>query len=593
MPTFYCKPVGSVSAGGNGQSESTAFNGLADLVARGLALTAVGDTIVFVGTFLINEYTFNTNTNFSINQGILSSWYVGPMIGNNSVSTSTARGRVYDFRQAVIDMRGGTTNAQRMSAGLLMRGEGMTIWGGTFYAPNWNYLFDDALGNTVTRCPWLAGMGLGDGVLTEQASWENGGLLVAGNGNTVDSVTINGAPLQTLGGSGWCRHGLMMHVNNAGMGSATAGLTNTIKNCNVSGCLTGISATAFGVGGSAIMANTRGRIFNNRTFDPVWGWPAGYARDEYNAGAHGNGIEIALQTKGLWDVYNNTITGNWQDGLDFGGASDCNGWNNLITDIGDSTIQQWQWDTTTAQTGVANTWWKKTRANTEGNGIKMGLAAEGTGSAAPSTWMGSDGTVGSDNLQVKEQGNRVWGNTILRTNQSGITSNSARGMFIHANEIIDTKGMGINVFIPSAGNHCITNNYVKLSDAAQNGYACLWWGASQRCIVANNILDAGANATTFEINYQAGASVINKTNNVYVRNRFTGSPPADTAVIASPGTLAWTQGAGLAAGHAYYTAGKPSIELISKMARGGHDLRGQPLGLAVGPFAAAFTRTNR
>jgi hypothetical protein len=485
MPTFYCRPVGEVAAGGNGQSMSTAFNGFSDLQSRGLALTAVGDTIVFTGTFTIAEYTYNTNTNFTITQGILSSWYVGPMLGNNSVSTSTARGRVFDFRQAVVDMRGATTNEKRMSAGLIIRGEGLTVWGGTFYAPNWNYLFDDAIGRTSTRVPWNAGMGSGDATLTEQASWENGGLLVAGCGNTVDSVTILGAQ----GSSGWCRHGLMMHVSNAGMGSATANLTNTIKSCTVSGSLTAISATAFGVGGSAIMAGTRVKVYSNYVFDPVWGWPVGYTRDEYNAGQHGNGIEFSLQGKGLVDCYSNRITGNFQDGLDFGGASECNGYNNTITDIGDANLKHWQWDSTGAITGTANTWWLKDRSNSEGNGIKMGLASEGTGSIAPTTWLGSDGTAGSDNLMVKEHGNRVWGNTILRCNQSGITANSGRGMYIHANEIIDTKGMGINVFVNSAGNHCITNNYVKLHASATNGYGALYLGNLQRGIIINNILD--------------------------------------------------------------------------------------------------------
>jgi hypothetical protein len=591
MPTFYCVPRGSVAAGGNGQSLATAFNGFEDLQTRGLALTANGDTIVFVGTFTITDYTYNTNASFSEVQGIPSSWYVGPMLGNNSVSTSSASGRTFDFRQAVVDMRGATTNTQRMSAGLIIRGERINVWGGTFIAPNWNYLFNDATG--ATRVPWNAGMGSGDATLTEQASWENGGLLVAGCGNTVDDITIFGAPTRGLGGSGWCRHGLMMHISNSGMGSATAGLTNTIKNSAVSGALTAFSCTAFGVGGSTIMARTVVQVFNNRAFDPVWGWPSGRTRDEYNAGAHGNGIEFSPQGKGLVDAYRNVITGNFQDALDFGGASECRGWNNTIIDIGDPFIQHWQWDSTGAITGTANTWWLKYRANGEGNGIKMGLAAEGTGSIAPTTWLGSDGTVGSDNLMVKEHGNRVWGNTILRTNSSGITLNSARGSFIHANEIIDTRGMGINLFNTTAGNNCVTNNYVKLASNATNGYGALYWGNLQRGIVVNNILDAGANSTCFDLMYVSGAAVLTKTRNVYVTNRISGTPPADTVAITSPGSLAWSQGQGLVAGHAYYTSGDPNIALISKAARGGHDMRGNPLGAALGPFAAAVIRAAR
>lgn len=587
MPTFYVRPVGSVSPGGNGLSEATAFNGFSDLQSRGLALTSSGDTIRFIGTFLISEFTYNTNGSYTITQGLPGNAFIAPIFGTNQVSTSSASGRIFDFRAATIDMRGATANTQRMNAGLIIRGESMTILGGLFIAPDWNYLFNDAIGTLSTRVPWNAGMGSGDGTLSEQASWENGGLIVAGCGNTVDGVTINGA----YGNSGWCRHGLMMYISNSGMANATQNLTNTIKNCVVRGALTPISATAFGSGGSIIVPGTKIRIHDNLVTDPIWGWPAGYVRDEYNAGAHGNGIEVVLQANGLCDVWNNRIIGNFQDGLDFGAAGMCNGFSNYIADIGDPFIRHWQWDA--SLNSGAGAWWLKYRANTEGNGIKMGLAAEGTGSVAPSTWLGSDGTAGSTTLMTKEQFNRAWGNTILRVNSIGITNNSGRGCFIHANEIIDAKAGGINLFSTTAGNHCVTNNYVKLRDDANNTAAALYHGNLQRGIVINNILDGGANTACYDYFYVNGAVTITKTNNVYVRNRIGGTPPADTVAIASPGTLAWTQGQGLPSGHAYYTSGKGDVDLVSKMARGRMGLRGRPLDRAIGPFAAEASRVAR
>ncbi len=600
MPTFYVYPVGMGKVGGTGLSPSEAFNGFSDLQSRGLALTAQGDTIEFLadrGEYGLAEYTYNTYTPNTENTGLPSGYY-GPIFGTNQAASSTAAYRIFRFTGntgvAKINMRGATVATQRMNAALIIRGEGVQVIGGNIQAPNWNFLFNDV--TFATRIPWNAGMGPASGPNGEQGSVENNGIIVNGAGITIDGLTVDGTV-----DAGWSRKGIYVYHPDSGV-TSTNNLRSVVRNCNVSGSMDGISVNIVGSGGAGalqIQSKQYIEIYNNFVFNPAWGWAKRSDDLAYNAGAHGNGIEITGAWRGRARIYNNEVTGNFQDGIDIAGGGGIICDSNVVHDIGDPSLSRWAWNTTTSR------WFLTFSQNTEGNGIKTGLNTEGTGSVPPSTWLGSDGVNGSDLLQQDEARNQVIGNKIYRCNSQGITTNAGCGIFIHANEIVDVKRVGINISAGGkAGNYCITNNYIRLvynTEYASISRIGIYVDPSTKIIMANNIIDSNilntGGTNDYDIFWAApAATALFKDKNLLVTGRTAGTVPADASgVLAVPGGYSWTPGIGLASTSTLLSAGVATVIPVSKSCRASTDNRNQPWGtsMAVGCYAAPFTRISR
>lgn len=580
MATKYVAPKGTVAAGGNG-SLATPWNGILEMTNALAGSTAVGDTIEFMGNKgpfgLADAADFPNVTaiNAALNSGTLSS---GIKIGTAYGTTSPAAGRIFQFRgstgQAIVDMRGATMNSQRMTAALTFLGEGIQVLNPWVYCPTWAYLLDPADGSTRIAGPSSN---------PEQLSIENIGIQVHGNGGVVDGARVIG---WTATHGGWSRAGIFCNSANAAVGSTSPRLTNIVRNCKVTGCMNGVYHSPGGAGGYDMAAGQRLKVHNNELLAPVWGARVNAPIDEFNAGSHGNGVEVIGKFGGgMGEVYNNHVSGNWQDGIDLASSYGTIAYNNYLHDIGDATLLLWQWNASTSRWNVGPV------TNTNGNGIKLGLSSmDGTG---PTVWMGTDGVAGGS-LNVPEQLNAAVGNRIYRVNALGVASNTAKGCYIHANEIVDAKSVCISLLsLGAVGNQCVTHNYCKLSSDAPANSSAVVVGTNNRVVFANNIVVTDPTKSHFEVNWPSSTGIV-KGVNLMATGRFAGGNYSTTNDLANR-VPTWTPGVGLPAGDAALTAGTRALWQTTKHFRAHADMWGVPFDQPppLGPYRPAFTRSSR
>jgi hypothetical protein len=416
------------------------------------------------------------------------------------------------------DMRGATTNSQRMIAALRIKGEGITVTGFKCYPPDWAYICDHSVDPPTTR---IAGV---SGSQAEQMSNENCGLFVFGNGNTIEDCEIDGS-------DGWCRYGIMMFVSGAGISDASDDTIGYLRNNTVIGVLTGMECQQYGGGGTgnsayALEKPTFVHIYGNLIHTPCWGrstihLPTGSG----NSAAHGNGIGVQGRYFGGCLVYRNEIYGDTQDGIACGSACGVMVLENYIHDLGQDNYDEWYYNTGSARWDTRNV-----TSSTEGNGIKLGLNARDN--IGPTTWLGTDGTASTSTLtlMVAECRNIAARNVIRNVNGSGITLNAGRGCVIHANEIIDMRGVGINLTLsPQTGNRgqvIVSHNFVKkLSGDSSGGTSnfCISCNTGNYVHMYNNVFWSNNSISTNRDCRWAGATLVGKDKNVMVTNRADGS----------------------------------------------------------------------
>lgn len=443
---------------------------------------------------------------FGTSQGI------GSSATNLTFSFSNVTGSGYAF-----DMRGATTNSQRMIAALRIKGEGITVRGFKCYPPDWSYICDDSVDPPTTRITPAAG------IQAEQTSNENCGLLVFGNGNTIEDCEVDGT-------DGWCRYGIMMYVSGAGITDASSFMTGYCQDNVVIGVCTGIEVQAFGGGGTGLSGYhlekpTIVHFRRNLVHSFCWGrstlhLPTGSG----NSAAHGNGLGVQGRFFGGCLVYENEVYGDTQDGVACGSACGTMVFKNYLHDIGQSSYNEWYW--------TGSVWDTRTvTSSTEGNGIKMGLGSRDN--IGPTTWQGTDGTASTSTstLMVDELRNVAARNVIRNMNGAGITLNCGRGNVIHANEIIGTLGPGINLTLsPTAtqrGQVMVTHNFVKKTAGDGTGGTSNFAILIQQGVYVNmynNVFwSNNATGTNRDLRWTSTATLVGKDKNVMVTNRADGT----------------------------------------------------------------------
>jgi hypothetical protein len=377
----------------------------------------------------------------------------GIIFGDNMVATSKASKLWFDFGDGSttsIDWSGASNINRRAWAGLRVQGEQIVITGLKIEPPNWSYIIDASTG--ATR---IAGTS-GD---AELRSFENNGIIAFGNGNHIHNCHV-------VGDKTWSRYGILMCVAEEGVSGASSGLRGSVAFCTASGCLSGMQVQTFGATGYDLEIPTGCDVHHNEFTAPGWGHSTFLdlsVSGSGNAAGHGNGIGIQGKFFGGVLIYANTITGGYQDGIAAGVSAGAVCADNYIYDLNRTTNRsEWYW------TGSA--WAVRTLTNTEGNGIKTGLANKDRKSG--STWLGTDGTAaaGTDSLFVAELRPIVVRNIIRNVQGAGVTSNESNGGFIHANEIVDPQGAGILLVglsktadLSRESNWYISHNFVEKS----------------------------------------------------------------------------------------------------------------------------------
>jgi hypothetical protein len=441
----------------------------------------------------------------------------GIIIGSNMVATSTASGIWFKFdsSQTAVNWSGASNTNRRAWAGIRFQGEGIVVTGCKVIPPNWSYIRDPSTG--ATRCPNVNGN-------AEDASYENHGLIVFGNGCHIHDCHIDGDKT-------WSGVGILAMAAEEGVTGATSNLRGSVSYCTVNGTITGIQARTYGATGYDLEVPSGLDFHHNTISDPGWGVDGTIITSgSGNAAAHGNGLGIQGKWFGNCLIFANEVSGNFQDGI-AGTAAGVVVADNYIHDLNrQSTRTQWYW------TGSA--WSTQTVTNQEGNGIKGGLTNKDRKSGA--TWLGTDGTPSTttDSLEVAELRWIYLRNVIRNVQGCGITSNESNGGFIHGNEIIDTNGAGIilvgiakDISVSRESNWYITNNFVKkvTTGPGTSSNACIRYenrsNNSLRVWQHNNILWASGypTLTQWEMFVESGTTFMESSKNVLVKARISGT----------------------------------------------------------------------
>lgn len=556
MATYICKGKGTVSGLNNGGAGNDAFNGTKALANAINAGTVHGDDIVrFEGAFGLAEMAdWPCGRLVSEKLQANTPGHGGVYFGTGMGSTSTASGIRFEFTgpngQSTWDMAGATSETERMVAALRIQGEDITVDSVDIRPADWNYIFGAAGATRIA--------GVSAATDAEQRSDENMGLMLMGNGNTVDGGTIDG----TGSSSRFCRFGVYKCPSQANVSGASSNKTGYTRNLTVRGVGSGGQCQPFGGGSQAngdmydLKPGTREYFHDLVISGGAWGISPTYLTSGAgNAAKHGNGWGISGRFFGGAEIYDCNVSGGFQDGFGVGVAAGAVVRDNYIHDLNQQTVTWWVWNTTTAK------WEQATVAdNHEGNGIKFGLLNKDGGS--PTTWLGDDGTIPAlgDNLRVAEMRNIIVRNRIYRVNGAGITSNMSRGGVVHANEIDSTGGTGLLLVGMSGqepGNVWISNNFVRKKDLAysyQND--CLRIEAQYRVWLYNNILWSDPATSSYDL-YNESSLALVSAGNLLVTGRTRGSTAYSGSSDLAAQTPAWTQGVGLASSSPILGAGSP------------------------------------
>lgn len=461
MTDFYFRRVGAGTSGTNsGLSESNAFQGikkLSDEINAGNITAA--DNIYFVPSQgpidLQDRAQFSANTRsvstgFTDGSSDIISTTAGILLGSSRVANSTLSGRKIFWRsswaQPSMDMRGLTTNSQRMMAGIRLQGESVLTQDFYGYAADWPYL---RTSTNPTHIP-------GPIVNAEEASYENITFLTVGNG-------IRALNMNCSGSYKWSNTAFAYYLVNRNVTGQTNGIVGELTG-KFFGTNQGIDIVETGGGGFDCAKDTRLLVHDVTVYDASWGNLSGMS-GSHNAAAHGNGIRSRGVFRGAVEIYDFDVTGEYQD------AVVAIGYVNIVRDgyihdFGASTVQRWQWNSTSGRFELETPWYSDGRV---GHGVKCGLDTFDGGS--PSTWLGADGAFGvtatsSQGYEVDECRSIVTRVKMYNLQSSGIISNEGRGTYVHACEIYDFGGNGISFKPGDAngarnGNFWISNTFVR------------------------------------------------------------------------------------------------------------------------------------
>jgi hypothetical protein len=520
MAQYRVAPKSYAGSGGNGSTWTPGASGpmtvkqMADAIAAGTIVAS--DEILFAGSH--GQYTLSDASDWpnagtagqAISQGSTNAG--GIIFGTSQGTASKASGITFngmgDGARAYFNMAGATTRTQRQAYALAFRGEGMRIFGFQVRAADWDYIAE------VNTAP------PGGTNQAETLSWENIGMFIFGNGNTVEDCIID-----CYSGVGslraMSRYGLGFMLSTEPMGASFGRHLKTIVRRNlITGAFMGLRVDPGGPGssGSALRSGCTVEVYSNKIMRPVFGRRATDPDQPFNAASHGGHASLAFIAKGSSCFNDNYMAGDCQDACDL----ICNGldvcWN-VVEDVQAINPTIWTW------TGSA--WVQAAPVARQGNGLKLGLSGlEGT---PPTSWLGTDGTSGSLGVELAQ---RVVGNKIRRVSSIGITSNASGGHFIAHNEVIDAGTACFATFGISGSNFFLAHNYGRLADSSLSGSGVLDTStAGVRVTEYNNIWNAGPNAATrnaYDAVYRQGTTGARTgVKNVFVTGRrsyFNSSP---------------------------------------------------------------------
>lgn len=558
MSIFWVKPKGQGAGLKDGSSLANAIDGtkaLKTLIDNG-TIRGIHD-IYFVGGFTLAEMVDWAGGSgsgvaagtrlYANNPGNGGIWF-----GSSQGSTSTASGLRFHWStpegQAVFDMRGATSVAERMVAAFYARGEDITLINPHIYPGTWDYVGV----NGTTR---IAGSSASSDA--ENRSDENNGIILLGNGNVIDGGLIDG----TLSTERFCRFGVLKGPSQKNVSNASAYKTGIIRNLIIKGVGSGGITQPFGGGSTAngdlydLRPGTRELMYGVKISDGAWGYSSGrLSTTGGNAAKHGNGWGVSGRFFGGFEFYDSEITGQYQDGFGCGVAAGAVCRDNYIHDLNSQSVKWWIWNVSTGKWELDSV-----TDNTEGNGVKTGLLNKDGGS--PSVWLGTDGVIPSngDNCRVAELRNLILRNRIINVNGAGITSNMSRGCVYHANEIDGAHHAGILLVSMSGQNPAniwISHNFIrKVGLAYSNNADCLRIESQYRVWLYNNILWSDPNATAYDLYHGTSQAVVSK-GNLLVTGRTRGNAYNGANDLASQ-TPSWTPGVGLHPSSPLRGAGTP------------------------------------
>lgn len=555
MTDFYVQPKSTGYTGGNGSSPTNAFSVKQAYDAIEAGTIKAGDRVAFCGGSGIftladrSEWPSALAANGLFASGEWAANMGGICFGQTRALSSKASGIWFDGRgdgaQSYINMSGGRTAAERQVAAIRWLGEDIRVTGFKIRSPDYDYVTARNI-----NAP-------GGSNQPETLSYENIGLYVFGNGNTIEDCQVNGSDgFGTLNAMG--RYGILANIPNDLMGSSySRHKRTTMRRNTVEGFFHNFRVDPSGSGGYVMRAGTELLIEDNVSLNPQFGRRPGAPNTDpnyaYNAAVHGGHASIAGRWLGRAFFLDNTCIGMAQDGIDAIGMGISVNWNTFKEILGNNVTALF-WD-------GAN-WTYSTPVARSGTAIKLGLGAAGAGGTPPTSWMGTDGVRGGS-FDCIEDANRAIGNKIYHTTSGGITGNGSGGHFIAYNEICDTEGSGILCYPDGTknGTYFVLNNYVRLAQTNIPQAGCLDTTGAPRIYQYNNIFDSGVNAAArnaWDWNQRAtsGPAVVSK-KNVYVNGRkqfFNSSVALDQSQDINAGAATsiagWVDGQGFPLGHA-------------------------------------------